>query len=121
MSPIVLQTEVIAIRDQLEALYHSQRCKSDRCGTCSVNVCTDAELDRTVCSTDFGTPPRCKAQTGQFLSETQTSVKVRAGCPGDVPAFVPFAGCSVLTTRDGCHGAMWLCLGPVVRWRRPYR
>ena len=76
---MVLQTEVIAIRDQLEALYHSQRCKSDRCGTCSVNVCTDAELDRTVCSTDFGTPPRCKAQTGQFLSETQTSVKVRAG------------------------------------------
>ena len=79
------QAEVKALRDKVEALYHSNRCQSDTCGKCTVDVCTDAVLPRTTCSKDFGTPTGCKAQTGQFLSETESSVKVRRVVVGSSP------------------------------------
>ena len=71
--------EAKAIRDKVENLYQTARCQSSTCDTCTVNVCTDAQMENTQCNLEYGTPASCKAQTGQFLSLSESSVKV-CGC-----------------------------------------
>jgi len=95
------EVEVEELRGSLQEAYTTHRCAATTCPTCSVDACYTTQLTNLQCSVDFGTPPDCSAQTGQFLSMVQSSVKVGAQATRAVGEYVP-GECSVDITSSEC-------------------